>query len=225
MHKLEYEFNNNSPVFKCSFCGNCGSFVESTSYTSIKTRGCCWYFPKYSLMDLKNIIDSGNKSFIYKLLNMRNSEIHQYHINVNGEFNKEKYEEYLKESFYEDSEDSDFDPKLFFRLCPFATTKGCSIPFDLRPHPCNLYLCREVINACGEDYKDFSKERKDYYSYCKYYSDTLKYALMDNGVDLESDPFKAIDILQDTEIPGFEFKHLSPIFFNNNPNPNDTIAG
>ncbi|KOA20804.1 hypothetical protein CLHOM_09470 [Clostridium homopropionicum DSM 5847] len=214
MDKLEYEFCSNVPVYKCSFCGKCSSFIESTSYTSIKTRGCCWYFPKYSLIDMKNIIDSGNKNFIYSLLNMDNAEIYQYCINVNGEFNKKEYEEYLKETFQEDSEVSDFDQKLFFRLCPFATTKGCSIAFDLRPHPCNLYLCREVINSCGKDYKEFSKERKDYYSYCNYYSDTLKYILMDNTVDLTKDPFKAIDILEKTEIPTFEFKNLKPIIFN-----------
>lgn len=216
MDKLEYEFCSNVPVYKCSFCGKCSSFVEATSYTRIKTRGCCWYFPKYSLIDIKNIIDSRNKDFIYSLLNMENAEIHQYYINVNGEFNKNEYEEYLKETLHEDSEASDFDQKLFFRLCPFATINGCRISFDLRPHPCNLYLCREVIDTCGKDYKELSKERKDYYSYCNYYSDTLKYALMDNNVDFVKDPFKSIEILEETEISGFEFNTLKPIIFNSN---------
>lgn len=45
MYKLEYECENNIPVFKCNFCGKCNGIVESTSYMDIKNRGCCWYFP------------------------------------------------------------------------------------------------------------------------------------------------------------------------------------
>lgn len=173
-------------------------------------------------MDIKNIINLGSKSHIYKLLNMKNTKISRYHLEVIGEFDKEKHEEFLKENAYDWG---DFDTKLFFRLCPFATTEGCSIDFNLRPHPCNLYLCREVISSCGENYKEFSKERRDYFSYCNYFSDSLKYTLMDNNVDLLSDPFKAIEIIEQTDIPNFSFKILPPILFNDAPYNNDIVAG
>lgn len=225
MYKLEYSFIKNTPIFKSNFCGNCSSFVESTSYATIKNRGCCWYFPKYTLMDIKNVIDSGSKEFIYELLNSKNSKVGQYYIISEGEFNEEKYSDYLKDML-DSNESLDFDSKLFFRLCPFATSKGCSIDFALRPHPCNLYLCREMLPMCGEAYKEYSEERKDYYSYMNYFSDTLRYALIDEEVNLLKNPLRAIEIIENTEIPKFLPRNLNPIYLNNNddntPNP---IAG
>ena len=222
MHKLEYKFSNNIPNFSCNFCGNCSSFVESVSYASIKNRGCCWYFPRYTLMDIKNIIGSGNKEFIHKLLNMKDSKIAQYHIDVYGEFDEESYKEFLHNNIHEAR---DFDYKLFFRLCPFATTAGCSLEFKLRSHPCNFYLCREVLEMCGSSYDVYSEERKDYYSYCNYFSETLKYALIDNGVSLVDNPLKALEIIEATDIPDFLPRKLSPINFNAHPNRDDMVAG
>lgn len=152
MHQIKYEVQENVPLFKCSICGKCSGFLEATSYLTIKSRGCCWYFPKYKLIDIKNIIDLGKTDFIYKITNMPNSKIEKYFIEVLGYFDEEKYKKFKISH-------NDFDTKLFFRLRPFFGKFGCSIDFTIRPHPCNLYLCREVIEACGDEIKfDFDEE-------------------------------------------------------------------
>lgn len=222
MYKLEYNFDHNTPLFRSNFCGNCSGFIESTSYASVKNRGCCWYFPKYTLMDIKNIINSRKKSFVYELLNMKNCKITHYYIIAEGEFNKEEYHNYLESDL---NYDSDFDNKLFFRLCPFATSKGCSIDFTLRPHPCNLYLCREILSMCGDAYKEYSKERRDYYSYMNYFSETLKYALIEEEVDLLNNPLKAIEVIEKADIPAFLPRELTSICFDSSKNHSNIIAG
>jgi hypothetical protein len=173
-------------------------------------------------MDIKNIICSGNKDFILRLLNMKESKITQYHIDVHGEFNEENYNKFSKNN---SDEINGFDNKLFFKLCPFATTTGCSLEFKLRSHPCNFYLCREVLEMCGDSYNIYSEERKEYYSYCNYFSDTLKCELMDNNVSLVNNPSKALEIIEATDIPKFLPRKLSPIIFNTKPNINDIVAG
>lgn len=214
MYKLEYETTNNVPVFKCNFCGKCTGVLESTSFASNKNRGCCWYFPKYTLTDIKNILDFGQKSFIYKLLNMKNSKVGQFHIDVRGEFSEEKYLEYLRER--PDDENVDFDPKLFFRLCPFSTPKGCMIDFQLRPHPCNLYLCRSVLDMCEDECKPYAEERTAYFAYCNYFNETLKYELLENKCDLSRDPFRSLEVLEKFQLPPFEHSKLHSIKFGGN---------
>lgn len=221
MYKLQYENQNNIPVFKCNFCGHCSGILEATSHTNIKNRGCCWYFPKYNLVDIKNIINIGKKNFIYALLNMKNTVINKYSIEVQGIFDKERYLEYVKEN--SDSIETNFDTKLFFRVCSFFRPNGCHLDFNLRPHPCNLYLCRTVINCCGEDYKNFSSERKDYFSYCNYFNEVIKEVLMDAKVNLQSDPFKAIEIIEAFSLPPFGGRPISPIELSKNSD--DKIAG
>ncbi|WP_027624972.1 hypothetical protein [Clostridium lundense] len=212
MYKLSYEYKDNIPVFKCNFCGHCSKILESTSHTTTENRGCCWYFPKYTLVDIKNILDMEKKNFILALLNMKNAVINKYSIEVIGNFDEEKYLNFIKEN--PDSIEDNFDPKLFFRVCAFFRPNGCHLDFRLRPHPCNLYLCRTVIGCCEEEYKNFSRERKDYFSYCNYFNESIRQTLMDAKVNLQSAPFKALEIIENFEMPPFGEKELKSISFN-----------
>ncbi|BDR70514.1 hypothetical protein K144313037_19260 [Clostridium tetani] len=211
MHKLEYEFVNNTPIFKCNYCGHCSKEIEATSFTSVKNRGCCWYFPKYTLLNIKNILNVGKENFIISLLNNKNSNISSYFIEVKGSFEEKEYDKFMRENEYTEGS---FDYKLFFRKCSFVTDKGCSLDFSLRPHPCNLYLCRNIINNCDKDYSSFSRERKDYFSYCNYYNEYLKYALMDKNLDLISAPLATLEFLKTISIPNFEPSEIKSIVFN-----------
>lgn len=206
MFTLSYEFRNNIPVFHCNICGNCVNFLESISYIDIN-RGCCWYFPKYTLMDIKNIINIGKIDFIYSLLKNPSSTISQYFIQVRGFYDKNKYK------FYSESNlpNSNFDSKLFFKACPFIEKTGCTMDFQLRPHPCNLYLCREIIQECGKLYKQYSIERKDYYSYCNYFNESLKYELINEHTDLLKDKAKSLNILKAADIPRYKPMKLKKI--------------
>ncbi|GFR36445.1 hypothetical protein [Thermobrachium celere] len=204
---LSYYFEDNIPLFSCSLCGKCDGFIESTSLIHIKNRGCCWYFPKYTLMDLKNIISIERVDFIHELKENEKTVISNYHLEVKGYFDEEGYNNYGVKTI------EDFDTKLFFRLCPFSTEKGCSIDFKLRPHPCNLYLCRQVIDYCGDEYRMFSKERKDYYSYMNYYNELLKRELIDKKIDLIKDFDRTIEFISKYEVPKFEPRKLNSLSF------------
>ncbi|MCX7695358.1 MAG: hypothetical protein N2Z71_06610, partial [Caloramator sp.] len=177
---LTYNFEDNIPLFRCSLCGKCDGFIESKSLIN-KNRGCCWYYPKYTLMDIKNILAIGKEDFVKRLKTLENVYISSFYLEVRGFFDEEGYYKANIE------EKSDFDSKLFFRLCPFWQENGCKIDFKLRPHPCNLYLCREVIELCNEDYREFSKERRDYFSYMNYFNELLKRELIENRLDLLKD--------------------------------------
>lgn len=199
MFTLSCEFKDNIPVFHCDTCGNCKDFIESISYIGLN-RGCCWYFPRYTLMDIKNIINIGKIDFIYSLIKNANSKISQYFIEVHGFYDSIKHKVYCKNN----NPQLDFDSKLFFRVCPFVGKKGCTIDFQLRPHPCNLYLCREIIKKSGESYKKYCRERKDYYSYCNYFNDSLKYELMDKDIHFLKDFSKSLKIIKSFNIPSYE---------------------
>lgn len=207
---LTYKFKQNIPIFKCDFCGKCSGFLESTSKCSVKNRGCCWYFPKYNLVDIKNILNLNKESFIYKICKMQNSYVSQYHIRVNGEFLKDDYEKYILYN----NDVLGFDTKLFFRLCPFLGTNGCSLDFSLRPHPCNLYLCRKLIKWCGIKYNEYSKERKDYYAYCNYFHEYIKELLIDARTSLCENIEKSLFIIKKFKMPYFHNRILDDLEFN-----------
>lgn len=207
--EISYEILENIPVFKCSFCNNCHC-LESKNAFNIH-RGCCFYFPKYNLFDIKNLINF-NKSFLFKLIQMKNSVIHNFYIEVQGDFDNKKYEDFLKNNTDENlSKYSDFDPKLFFKKCCFVTEHGCKLNFKLRPHQCNLYLCREVIENCNDSYSKYSRERKDYFAYCNFVNMILQGELYKNHVNLKTDLQKSIAILEKTKIDTFDFSKLDKI--------------
>ena len=176
----------------------------------LKIEDAAGTFPKYNLVDIKNIINLGQKSFIINLSKMSSTNVSQYFIEAKGLFKQEEYE-----IFMADKEDTDFeiDPKLFFRICPFCGFKGCTLDFSLRPHPCNLYLCRSIIDICGEPYKAYSNERKDYFSYCNFYNEYIKEELMENNVDFIKDIDRSLNIIENLNIPTFEPRKLEPIIF------------
>ncbi|WDC84462.1 hypothetical protein PL321_01260 [Caloramator sp. mosi_1] len=205
---LIYHFEDNIPLFRCSLCGRCDGFIESKSYIN-KNRGCCWYYPKYTLMDIKNIISLGREDFIRELSTKENVYKSNYFLEVRGYFDEEGYKKSnLKQ-------DIDFDTKLFFRLCPFWQENGCKIEFKLRPHPCNLYLCREVIELCKDGYSEFSKERRDYFSYMNYFNEVIKHELMEKRMDLTSDFEGTLDFIKNYQVPNFEPRLLRELHFIN----------
>ncbi|WP_209702133.1 hypothetical protein [Clostridium algifaecis] len=207
---LNYNFMNNIPVFRCTLCGKCSNILESTSYTSIKNRGCCWYFPEYRLIDIKNIIDNGKSNFIYYLVSLKNSLLKSYSIKINGTFLKNKYADFINSN----KKYENFDTSLFFKLCPFLSKNGCSLNFILRPHPCNLYLCRRVIKLCRKEYRTYFEERQDYFAYCNYSNECIKEDLIENNVDLIKDIHKSMDIIKKCSIGKFSPRTLISIHFN-----------
>jgi hypothetical protein len=192
-------------------CGKCSGNIESISYTDIKNRGCCWYFPEYRLVDIKNILMNGKLCFIKYLISLPNSKVGKFSIKVLGKFFKKQYTRFLNS----DSKKYDgFNTSLFFKLCPFLGKDGCTIETFMRPHPCNLYLCREVIKSCGDLYARYSTERRDYYAYCNYVDECLKEDLTKNCANFIDSPEKSIEIIKNSRIPSFCFRNINTIHFN-----------
>lgn len=208
MFNLHYEFNKNIPDIRCTMCGKCHDAIEAVSYVD-KNRGCCWYFPKYNLFEIKNLIDNKNMDFFYNILKMKNCSISQFHVEIKGLFKVKEYARYEKKALM----DEGFDKRLFFRLCPFFGKDGCTIDYTLRPYPCNLYLCRNVIKLAGGDYIHYSRERKDYASYAAYFDEALKYELLSKNTDFLSDMEKSIDVISKFDMPEYEPRKLKDIYF------------
>lgn len=211
MFNLHYEFNKNIPLIRCTMCGKCHDAIEAVSFVG-KNRGCCWYFPKYNLFEVKNLIDNKNTDFLYKIIKMKNCTLSQFHFEIKGLFKVKEYSKYEKNVFM----DGNFDNKLFFRLCPFFGENGCTIDYTLRPYPCNLYLCRNAIKLASGDYIHYSRERKDYASYAAYFNEAIKYELISKKTDFLSDMEKSADVITKFNMPKFEPRKLKAIYFDIN---------
>lgn len=208
---IYYEVTNNTPIFKCSSCKNCTS-MESTNMLNIN-RGCCFYFPKYSLIDIKNIINF-KKDFLFKLIRKKNVTVNNYFIEVAGTFDKTAYQRFIKNTSEEElSKYTGFDKTLFFKKCFFITPKGCSIDFRLRPHQCNLYLCRKLAESSNYLLKNYSKERKDYFAYCNYIDITLSQYLKDNLLTLKNNFKQSVNFLEKIKIDNFFFSKLENVSY------------
>ena len=57
MISLYLKLDEGVPQYICSSCGNCHS-VFGRSLCSIKNRGCCWYFPKFTLHEIHKMVKS-----------------------------------------------------------------------------------------------------------------------------------------------------------------------
>ena len=77
---------------------------------------------------------------------------------------------------------------------------------------CNLYLCREVIQLAGEEYAQYSRERKDYYAYCNYFNECLKEDLKSNDVNLLDNLEESLDILNSSTLSPFQPRKLHNIY-------------
>ena len=53
MNQMSFENHEGIPVFKCSQCGCCNGIETENVFAA--NRGCCFYFPKYTLFDLRTV--------------------------------------------------------------------------------------------------------------------------------------------------------------------------
>lgn len=209
MDRLSYESTDGVPVFRCSQCGRCDGIETENIFAA--NRGCCFYFPKYTLIDLRTAA-SIDPAFVAALPDHPGAVITDECLMVHG-----LYDQAAHEAFRRDPEAASqakyrgFDASLQFRKCAFCTETGCTLDFRLRPHPCNLYLCRGVIASCGEAYRDYARERKDYFAFCQYVNGCLADELERRGLSLTTDFAGSIAALLETEADAFECTPLEPI--------------
>lgn len=102
MDKIFLKISDGTPQFGCTSCYKCSS-IFGKSLCEIKNRGCCWYFPKFTLYDIQKMIKSseGLKT-LNMILNLPNVKVYNYYIHAIGSFDMDSYNKYIDNAYTND---------------------------------------------------------------------------------------------------------------------------
>ena len=96
MEKIFLTNTDGTPQFGCSSCYKCNS-IFGKSLCEVKNRGCCWYFPKFSLYDIQKMVKSEEGiSTLDMILKLPNVKIYNYYIHAVGYFDYDSHDKYIK---------------------------------------------------------------------------------------------------------------------------------
>lgn len=217
MITLSLKLENTTPQYSLDKCFSCES-LEGISYCEIKNRGCCFYYPKFSLLDLQKMCKTEEGiSTISKILNNPGSKIYKYYIHCMGSFDENKYNNFLQNNLFTNEELTFPDKTIFFRTCPFVVAgEGCSIPAEFRTNVCNFFICKSIYKNLSEcsAFKDYIKERNSYIRWCEWENEGLISLLNNEGVNLINNFDKSIEILKSQPLNIYDFSNLNPISIN-----------
>lgn len=223
---LKTELISKIPRYYCDKCSKCSSHI-SLNFTEFKNRGCCYYFPKFNLVDLQKMVSlPGGKDTLNLILNNKGTVIYNYHIVTHGIFEKEKYELFINSKLLLSDEeynilnsDEFIDKSLFFKTCPFVeNNKGCTIPVEFRSPVCNFFICNEIKSEINnlDLIKTYEKEALNYWKYYTWEDENLIHLLKENNTNLIKDWNKSLSLLESTNISYYDFPMLTD-FSSNNP--------
>lgn len=95
MESIYLKNNEGIPQYGCSACYKCNS-IFGKSLCEAKNRGCCWYYPKFTLYEIHKMIKSEEGlDNLHKILNLPNTDVYHYYIHCKGFFDKESYDLYV----------------------------------------------------------------------------------------------------------------------------------
>lgn len=203
------------PQIGCTDCGKCNS-VMGKSFCKVVNRGCCHYFPEFTLVDLQRmaVLEGGREALDIILANPA-STINHFNIYAKGPFEKELYEEYIKSGNLLET-GSIRDHTIFFRTCPFVLPGvGCQFPPRFRTTVCNFFICSEIL-AKAEIYEaleDYLKERTRYSRWVYRESGILQHLLEEKGLNLISNLSESLEFLAGLEPSNYHFPELEPIVY------------
>lgn len=96
LESIYLNFNDGVPQLGCTLCGKCNTLFGK-SLCHIKNRGCCWYYPKFTLYEIHKMVKSKDGlATLKKIINHPDTEIFNYYIHSKGYFDKENYNKYIK---------------------------------------------------------------------------------------------------------------------------------
>ncbi len=210
MGKIYIDFDHSIVQFGCTECINCSSMMGK-SLCSTKDRGCCSYFPEFTLHDIHKMVHTdGGMASLDTILGLPNAVVYEYHIHAKGHFDKEGYGEYINgDKLLE--QDIIKDQTLFFRTCGLVNPgQGCSLPARFRPMVCNTFICTELSEKAGKTgkYGIYIDERQRYSSWIHWEDRTLQHILIENGVNLINDFEGTIEVLKGIPFNIYEFPQL-----------------
>lgn len=212
MIKINLEIDQGIPQYGCSSCWNCQSDFGK-SLCSVKNRGCCWYFPKFSMYEIHKMVktEEGLET-LKKIINLPKTKIHNYYIHAEGYFDESGYNDYINNQYEYDTKVN--DKTIFFRECPFVEVgEGCTLPKRYRSYVCNFFICEDILIKAEkyEEFKNYIYERNSYSRWIEWENTSLEALFMEQKLNLVNNFDKIISILKDMPLREYEFSNLEPI--------------
>jgi hypothetical protein len=212
MIKIDLKLNQGSPQYNCSSCSDCQS-ITGKSLCFIKNRGCCWYFPKFTLYEIHKMVkeQEGLKA-LNNIMSLPKVKVYNYFIHAKGYFDEVGYKDYIKTGQAYDTVVK--DKSIFFRACPFvAPGIGCTLPKRYRSYVCNFFICDEIAEKVEkyDEFKNYIKERNSYVRWIEWENYSLEALFAEKKLNLVENSEEIINILKDVPFREFEFRRLDPI--------------
>lgn len=215
MGKIFITYDMGVPQIGCTECGGCGS-IMGVSLCSITARGCCHYFPEFTLVDIQRMaVLEGGKEALQTILSCEGTIVNDFNIYCKGPFEREAYEKYINSGNLLET-GSIHDHTIFFRTCPFVIPgKGCRFPPRFRTTVCNFFVCSEIFESINDQdaLQEYLKERSRYSRWVYRESGILQHLLEENGLSLRSDIDAVLSFLAEIEQSCYDFPLLDPITY------------
>jgi hypothetical protein len=213
MGNLLIESDFGVPRIVCTDCGKCDS-VMGKSLCSIVNRGCCHYFPEFSLADIhRMVVQPGGMDALNTILGNPGTIVNNYNIYARGYFDKAGYEAYLNSGNLLDT-GTIKDHTIFFRACPFVEPgSGCMLPPRFRTTVCNFFICSEVIGKpeFKKEFDVYIDERTRYSRWMYRESTELQHILTEHGINLSTNFQGTLEVLKGLSLNLYEFPALAPV--------------
>lgn len=205
-----------TPQYSCSSCYSCSS-ICGISLTSTKNRGCCWYFPKFTLSEIHKMTKSEEGlKILHKVLSLPEVKIYNYYIHAKGYFDEEGYNKFIASEEVQEEKYNKHDKTIFFRNCPFVKAgEGCMIPARYRSYVCNFFICDEVKEELikNEEYYKYEREMESYSRWIAWENNSLEFMLQEKGINLIDNFDEVIEVLKELPLDEYEFAELKEIKF------------
>lgn len=213
MGSISIKYDCGVPQISCTGCGNCES-VMGKSLCGVADRGCCHYFPEFTLADIHRMVHcSGGLKALKIILGNPGTIINSYNLYAKGEFDREAYDRYVEGGRLVETSLLR-DHTVFFRTCPFVRPSyGCVLPPRFRTAICNFFVCREILDRpdLQDGFKAYIEERSRYSRWIYRESAELQRLLSEKGISLVSDFDSALKLLAEIPPNLYEFPELPPV--------------
>lgn len=208
-------FDHGIPQIGCTECVNCNS-VMGKSLCSIINRGCCHYYPEFTLVDIQRmaLLEGGQKALDIILSNP-GTIVNNYNIFAKGLFDKAAYDEYISAGTFLEAGNIR-DHTIFFRTCPFVKPGvGCKLPVRFRTTVCNFFVCEEILKHTDfqDVLKEYLQERSRYSRWVYRESGQLQHLLDEKGLNLNSDFPGTLKLLAELGQEEYEFPMLNQVTY------------
>lgn len=215
MGNIYIDYDMGVPQIKCTDCGKCSSIIGK-SLCNVTARGCCHYFPEFTLVDIQRMVllEEGEQA-LGLILSHPGTIINNFNIYSKGSFDKAAYDQYISSGNLMQA-GSIRDHTIFFRSCPFVEPgRGCKLPPRFRTTVCNFFICEEILERQDLQgyFVEYVEERSRYSRWVYRESSVLAHILADHGISLITDFDASLKLLASIGQNCYEFPRLEPVSY------------